>query len=77
MAEHSEMKLEKQIAVINQRGNKTLELNIVSYDNTFSKYDLRLWRIDEEGRHIPSVGVSMSTREMANLKAQLEEMSFE
>ena len=71
-----EIKLEKQLAIINQHGNKSLELNIVSYDKTSSKYDLRLWKTDAEGNHIPSAGISMSVWDMRNLKQQLEQMDF-
>ena len=76
MASSGEITIIEQIATINQHGNKSLELNIVSYGDTRNKYDLRLWKTDEYGNHLPAAGISMSVWDMRNLKMQLEQMDI-
>jgi len=46
----------------------------VAWNGYSGKYDLRRWRIDDEGNRIPTKGISLTPEEMENLKKSLNEI---
>lgn len=60
----------EQVAVLSQSGDTSKELNLVSYNGSPAKYDLRSWRrTDGEERLLK--GLTLTLEEGAALKAAL------
>lgn len=57
----------RPISVLSQRGNLTMELNLISYDGKDPVFDLRKWRTTNEGRRMQK-GVTMTRDELLALR---------
>jgi hypothetical protein len=63
----------QHLATLSQRGNVTKELNLISFNGSAPKYDLRAWRrID--GKESFLKGITLSSEEMDALKQALAQL---
>jgi len=69
--------IEKALAVIDEKGNYTKEINLVSWNGRPTKYDLRAWFLDEEGQKRPTgKGMTMTEKAAYNLAQALNKVLF-
>ena len=71
-------KITERIAVLSRsaNGDKTLELNRISYNGRAAKLDLRRWE-HSGGEDAMRKGITLTDEEAAALKAALEDISLE
>lgn len=63
-------RIEETIATLSQRGDTSKELNLVSYNGSQPKYDIRSWR-RADGEEKLLKGITLSTEEAKALKEAL------
>lgn len=76
-ANGNEIKMEviEKCGVLGKRGSSgTLELRYVAWNGREPKYDIRLWKEDEEGNETGLKGVTLSGEELETLGNLLAEM---
>ena len=60
----------EHIAVLSESGANSLEINMISYNNSAPKYDLRRWRNDPNGK-VMYKGITLNDDEAHELYAVL------
>ena len=75
MAKEFKYKIHKEIITLSVSSRYENHLRVVSW-NGFNepKYDIRRWRIDEEGKLNPAKGISLKPEEMQKLKDELNKI---
>ena len=66
-----EYTVKKKITILGVNSKYENALSIVAWNGFSGKFDLRRWRIDDEGKRIPTKGISLTPEEMENLKKSL------
>ena len=66
--------IEKQFGTVSNAGSLPVELNMVSYNGAPAKYDLRKWRIKEDGERTMQKGICLSEQELRDLRDFLNSM---
>ena len=66
--------IEKQFGTVSNAGSLPVELNLVSFNDAPAKYDLRKWRIKEDGNRSMQKGICLSREELLDLKNFLNTM---
>lgn len=66
--------IEKQFGTVSNAGSLPVELNMVSYNGAPAKYDLRKWRIKEDGERTMQKGICLSVQELRDLRDFLNGM---
>lgn len=62
----------ERVAVLSENGSNSKELNMVSYNGSPAKYDLRSWK-REDGQEKLLKGLTLTLEEAKALKAALNE----
>jgi len=62
----------ERVAVLSENGSTSKELNMVSYNGSPAKYDLRSWK-REDGQEKLLKGLTLTLEEAKALKAALNE----
>ena len=65
-----EYEITERVAVLSQSGNTTKELNMVAYNGSPAKYDLRSWK-RENGEEKLLKGLTLTAQEAKALKDAL------
>ena len=60
--------IEKQFGTVSNAGSLPVELNMVSFNGAPAKFDLRKWRIKEDGERSMQKGICLSTEEVLDLR---------
>ena len=68
--------LEKHIATLSDDGKLSTELNIIRFDNSEPKYDLRRWRRFHTGEKKMQKGVTLTAEELAQLRDVLNGLTL-
>lgn len=63
----SEFEIEERIAVI-RGGSYPLEVNRISWDGRKPTYDIRKWKLGNDGERIPLKGITLSAKEAGILR---------
>ena len=63
----------EEIAVLSCRAPYSTELNVVSFDDAYPKYDIRRWRTEDGVKH-PAKGCQLGRAEMRVLRDALNKM---
>lgn len=66
--------IEKQFGTVSNAGSLPVELNMVSFNGASAKYDLRKWRIKEDGERTMQKGICLSAQELRDLRDFLNGM---
>ncbi len=66
--------IEKQFGTVSNAGILPVELNLISFAGAPAKYDLRKWRIKEDGSRSIQKGICLSLQELLDLKNFLNSM---
>ena len=66
--------IEKQFGTVSNAGALPVELNMVSFNGAPAKFDLRKWRIKEDGERSMQKGICLSREELLDLKNFLNKM---
>ena len=61
----------EHIEVLSSQGNTSKELNLVSYNGSAPKYDLRTWQRSEDGEEKMFKGITLSEEEAQLLRDAL------
>jgi len=64
----------EELGTISVRGKVTLKLRYVKWGDNAPKYDIRPWKVDEEGNEIGLKGITLTGEELLTLKGILSEM---
>lgn len=70
-------KIIKQIGVISKTNMYTKELNIISWNGREPVFDVRMWKIGNDGEKIPLKGISMNKRDLFELNKFLDNVDLE
>lgn len=62
----------KHIGVLSWGKKYSVDFNIMTWNGYPAKYDLRRWKVDEEGNKTPAKGVSLTASEVDILKQLLD-----
>ena len=68
--------IKKHIGTLSEADSMSLELNQISYGKAAPKYDLRRWRMTEEGKQLMK-GITLNTDEVVALRELLNTMKIE
>lgn len=63
--------IEKRFGTVSKAGALPIELNLISFNGSAARYDLRKWRVKENGEHTMQKGLTMTREELLNLVAFL------
>lgn len=76
MAKTTEIKYEvvEEIGDISARGNATLKLRLISWNDNEPKYDLRTWYTDDKGVEKCNKGITLSKEELITLASIVEHL---
>lgn len=66
--------IEKRFGTVSNAGTLPIELNLISFNGTAARYDLRKWRDKENGEHTMQKGLTMTREELLDLRAFLNAM---
>lgn len=61
---------------LSQKGDVSMELRLVSYNDNEAKYDIRPWKIDESGNERMFKGITLTDEELRTLKEILADMEI-
>ena len=67
--------IKQHIGTISATDSLTLELNLISYTKAPAKYDLRRWRVAEDGKQM-NKGVTMTKDELVTLRDLLNSLEL-
>ena len=70
-------KIIEQIGVISKTNMYTKELNIISWNGREPVFDVRMWKIGNDGEKIPLKGISMNKRDLFELNKLLGNVDLE
>lgn len=70
-------KIIEQIGVISKTNMYTKELNIISWNGREPVFDVRMWKIGNDGKKIPLKGISMNKRDLFELNKLLGNVDLE
>ena len=74
MAKDFVYQIHKDIITLSINSRYENSLQVISWNDYEPKFDIRRWRIDDEGNRIPTKGISLTPEEMENLKKSLNEI---
>lgn len=74
MAKTFTYNIEKQFGTVSNAGSLPVELNMVSFNGAPAKFDLRKWRIKEDGERYMQKGICLSREELLDLRNFLNGM---
>lgn len=77
MAEDFKYEIKDSFGKISENGDWTKELNLISYGDAAPKFDIRSWRIDEDGIKKMSKGITLNKKEVVALRDLLNSLSLE
>lgn len=60
---------------ISAKGKRSLRLRYMKWGKNDSKYDLRYWKIEDDGKETAQKGLCLSTEEMELLQKKLNEIN--
>lgn len=69
-----EYKVNKKIVVLGTNSRYSNIFSTVAWNGFENKYDIRRWKLDEQGTLIPTKGISLTSEEMSKLKKALNEI---
>jgi len=58
----------KQFGTVGTSGSVTKELNLISYNGSAAKFDLRAWETAENGTRSMRKGITLTAEELARLR---------
>ena len=59
---------------IAERGDYTLKLRYMAWNDKEPRYDLRPWKVDENGKEVCAKGIGLSGEELESLGNLIQEM---
>ncbi len=68
-------KIVREVAVLSSEPPYSTELNVVSFNDAYPKYDIRRWRTEDGVKH-PARGVQLGRSEMRALRDVLNKMEL-
>ncbi len=74
MAQKFEYEVVRHLAVLSEVNNTTKELNVIKYNGSPAKYDLRTWK-QQDGEKKMLKGITLTTEEVAVLRESLNGLS--
>lgn len=74
MAQEFKYEIVQQLAVLSEINNTTKELNVIKYNGSPAKYDLRTWK-QQDGEKKMLKGITMTAEEIAALRDALNAMT--
>lgn len=60
---------------ISSKGKRSLRLRYMKWGKNLPKYDLRVWKIEDDGTEIAQKGLCLSAEEMELLQVKLNEIN--
>ena len=69
--------VEKCGTVAERANGEKLEVRYISWNGRTPKYDIRPWRVDEEGKEVCGKGLTLSGEELEALSELLQKMGEE
>ena len=69
--------IEKCGVIAQRKGGENLELRYISWNNREPKYDIRAWKIDDDGNETCGKGLTLTGEELEKLGNLIQKMEEE